>query len=186
MMKGVCPLRLTLQKQHPQTHASASVSTTPSAKLRLSGARRSCPLQVKDHLQASWISRAGAAAARFPAGGPPRLYERASGAKKRLAAEPRARRAPLTKIFRSRQDHNTPYHRQRHPRAAALLRTAAVIAARPLPPEAPRSWRRWGVHLASCRCQQAHGARIKATSWHRAHASRLRVNMATSWTALPS
>ena len=32
----------------------------------------------------------------------------ASGAKKRLAAEPRARRAPLTKIFRSRQDHNTP------------------------------------------------------------------------------
>ena len=75
MMKGVSPLRLTLQKQHPQTHASASVSTTPSAKLRLSGARRSCSLQVKDHLPASWISRAGAAAARFPAGGPPRLYQ---------------------------------------------------------------------------------------------------------------
>ena len=33
----------------------------------------------------------------------------ASGAKKRLAAEPRARRSRLTKIFRSRLDHNTPY-----------------------------------------------------------------------------
>ena len=75
MMKDGGPLRLTLQKQHPQTHASASVSTTPSAKLRLSGARRSCSLRLRHHLQASWISRAGAAAARFPAGGPPRLYQ---------------------------------------------------------------------------------------------------------------
>ena len=35
------------------------------------------------------------------------------------------------------------------------------------------------MHLASCRCQQAHGARVKATSSHRAHASRLRVNVTT-------
>ena len=34
---------------------------------------------------------------------------RDTGAKKRLAAEPRARRAPLTKIFRSRLDHKRPY-----------------------------------------------------------------------------
>ena len=33
----------------------------------------------------------------------------ASGAKKRLAAQPRARRSPLTKFFRSRQGHYTPY-----------------------------------------------------------------------------
>ena len=32
-----------------------------------------------------------------------------SGAKKRLAAEPRARRSRLTNFFCSRQDHNTPY-----------------------------------------------------------------------------
>ena len=66
---------MTLQLQPFRPQASASVSTTPSAKLRLSGARRSCSLQVKDHLQASWISRAGAAAARFPAGGPPGLCQ---------------------------------------------------------------------------------------------------------------
>ena len=101
MMKGVLPLRLKLQQQHPQTHASASVSTTPRAKLRLSGARRSCSLHPKDHLQASWISRAGTATARFPAGGPPRLYERASGAKSRLAAQPRVSGSRFTKKYRS-------------------------------------------------------------------------------------
>ena len=41
-----------------------------------------------------------------------RVVPGASGAKKRLAAEPRARRSRLTKIFRSRQDHNTPYNKQ--------------------------------------------------------------------------
>ena len=41
-----------------------------------------------------------------------RVLPGASGAKKRLAAEPRARRSRLTKIFCSRQDHKRPYGSQ--------------------------------------------------------------------------
>ena len=99
MMGDEIPLRLTLQKQHPQTHASASVSTTPSAKLRLSGARRSCSLQVRDHLQASWISRAGAAAARFPAGGPPRLYQERQVRRRGSRQSPELGGLGLPKVF---------------------------------------------------------------------------------------
>jgi len=114
VMKGVSPLRLKLQQQHPQTHASASVSTTLSAKLRLSGARRSCSLQVRDHLQASWISRAGAAAARFPAGGPPRLYQERQVRRRGLRHSPELGALRLPKNASSTLDHYPPYRCRPH------------------------------------------------------------------------
>ena len=48
-LRGVSPLRLTLQMQPFRPQASEQPSTTPSAQLRLIGARCSCSLHRKDH-----------------------------------------------------------------------------------------------------------------------------------------